>query len=156
DHTTVGERWASALFDAHSGPWGAVGGPVEQGASNWINDAIFLCEYARYMMPLGSGDHLDLPGNNVSYKRDDLLRHVHLLQEGHWESWIHDALRAEGVPLCALNEAAVQHIKSSSFRDFLVQRFHFARSYAGMRRSGQASLLRLAYGLGAVLLPPIL
>ncbi len=156
DHARVEPGWASALLEAHEGPWGAVGGPVENGKDDLINWAVYFCEYAPYMGPLAEGETHDLPGNNIAYKRPHLLRHARVLDDGKWESWINDNLRADGVPIAAVNAMVVRHIKSFRLGYFLNQRFHFARSYAGMRRVDQTWLKRLVYGLGSLALPALL
>ncbi len=156
DHGAVEEGWAARLIEIHRGPWGAVGGTVENGRDGLVNWAAFFCEYTRYMGPVPEGATDDLPGNNIAYKRPHLLRHAHLLKEGKWESWINDRLRADGVPIAATNGAAVRHIKPFEFRHFLIQRFHFSRSFAGMRRADQAISRRLIFGLGSAVLPALL
>ncbi len=156
DHAEVDPAWASALLDAHRGPWGAVGGTVENGQDGWVNWSAFFCEYTPYMAPVVEGEAGDLPGNNIAYKRDDLLRHASVLDDGKWESWINDRLRDEGVPIASTNAAIVRHIKPFRLANFLVQRFHFARSYAGMRRVDQAWPRRILYGFGSAALPAIL
>jgi hypothetical protein len=156
DHAEVDRSWASALLEAHEGPWGAVGGAVENGKTGLVNWAVFFCEYTAYMGPVPEGPTHDLPGNNIAYKRDLLLRHARVLDEGKWESWINDRLRADGVEIASTNRAIVRHIKTFRLGYFLTQRFHFARSYAGMRRVDQSPLKRLVYGLGSLALPAIL
>jgi len=156
DHGEVDPDWASALIEAHEGPWGAVGGVVENGRTGLINWAAFFCEYTPYMGPVLEGESADLPGNNIAYKRPHLLRHAHELEQGRWESWINDNLRADGVPIASTNKAVVRHIKPFRLGHFLVQRFHFARSYAGMRRVDQSVVKRLVYGCGSVALPAML
>lgn len=156
DHTRVDPGWAAALLEAHRGPWGAVGGPVENGRGGLVNWAAFFCEYAPYMGPLAEGETSDLPGNNIAYKRPHLLRHAAVLDQGKWESWINDRLRADGVPIAATNAMVVRHIKSFRLGYFLTQRFHFARSYAGMRRADQSWPKRLVYGFGSLALPALL
>ena len=156
DHATVDPGWASALIEAHREPWGAVGGAVENGRSEWVNWAVFFCEYTPYMLPVAEGEAADLPGNNIAYKRPHLLKHARMLDEGKWESWINDRLRADGVAIASTNRAVVRHIKPFRLGYFLVQRFHFARSYAGMRRGDQSSAKRLIYGVGSLALPPLL
>ena len=54
------------------------------------------------------------------------------------------------------NAAVVRHIKPFRLGHFLVQRFHFARSYAGMRRVDQSPTRRLIYGVGSLALPALL
>lgn len=156
DHARVQHDWAAALIEAHRGPWGAVGGPVENGKAGVINWAVYFCEYAPYMAPLAEGETSDLPGNNIAYKRPHLLRHARLLDQGKWESWVNDRLRADGVPIAATNAMVVRHIKEFRFGHFLTQRFHFARSYAGMRRPDQSWPTRLIYGFGSLALPALL
>jgi len=156
DHARVEPGWASALIEAHRGPWGAVGGPVENGKEGLINWAVYFCEYAAYMAPLAEGETDDLPGNNIAYKRPHLLRHARVLDQGKWESWVNDRLRADGVPIAATNTMVVRHIKEFRLGNFLSQRFHFARSYAGMRRPDQSPARRLVYGFGSAALPLLL
>jgi hypothetical protein len=156
DHGEVAHDWASQVLEAHRGPWGAVGGPVENGRKGLVNWAAFFCEYTPYMGPIPEGEHADLPGNNIAYKRPHLLRHAHLLDEGRWESWINDRLRADGVPLRSTNRMVVWHIKPFRAMSFLAQRFHFARSFAGMRRADQSWPRRLLYGAGSAALPALL
>ena len=156
DHGEVGPGWAKAMLDAHQGPWGAVGGVVENGRDGLVNWAAFFCEYAAYMGPVAEGESTDLPGNNIAYKRPHLIRHAHELADGRWESWINDRIRADGVPIATTNAAVVRHIKPFRLGNFLVQRFHFARSYAGMRRVDQSPARRLVYGVGSAALPALL
>jgi hypothetical protein len=156
DHGAVDRTWAEAILEQHEMPWGAVGGPVENGREGWINWAVFFCEYATYMAPLVEGETGDLPGNNIAYKRPHLMRHARVLDDGKWESWINDRLRADGVPIASTNRMIVRHIKPFRLGYFVVQRFHFARAYAGMRRVSQTGLKRLIYGFGSAVLPMLL
>jgi Glycosyl transferase family 2 len=156
DHGEVAPDWAQALIEAHQGPWGAVGGVVENGRTGLINWAAFFCEYTPYMGPVLEGESTDLPGNNIAYKRPHLLRHAHELEQGRWESWINDKIRLDGVPIASTNKAIVRHIKPFRLGHFLIQRFHFARSYAGMRRVDQSMTKRLIYGVGSLALPALL
>jgi glycosyltransferase involved in cell wall biosynthesis len=157
DHGRVGKKWARALIDAHrDSPYGAIGGAVENGSNGLVNWAAFFCEYTPYMAPVVEGENPDLPGNNIAYKRPHLMRHAGELERGRWESWINDKLRADGVRIATTNEAVVYHIKPFHLGHFLVQRFHFARSYAGMRRVDQSWPKRIIYGIGSLALPAIL
>lgn len=132
DHAHVASDWAARVIEAHRGPWGAVGGAVENGKDGLVNWAVYFCEYTPYMLPVPDGPFHDLPGNNIAYKRPHLLRYADVLEQGQWESWINDKLRADGVPIVSNSAMVVHHIKTFSLGYFVVQRFHFARSYAGM------------------------
>jgi hypothetical protein len=156
DHGEVAYGWAATVLESHEGPWGAVGGTVENGKDGLVNWAVYFCEYTPYMYPVAEGETHDLPGNNIAYKRPHLLRHAHVLDQGQWESWINDRLRADGIPIASTNAMVVHHIKPFRLGYFLVQRFHFARSYAGMRRPDQSTSRRLIYGFGSLTLPALL
>jgi hypothetical protein len=156
DHGTVSEDWAASILEAHKGPWAAVGGAVENGKRGLVNWAVYFCEYTPYMKPVPEGEAVDLPGNNIAYKRPHLMRHAHVLADGKWESWINDQLRADGVTLASTNSVVVHHIKTFRLVYFITQRFHFARSYAGMRRVDQSLMKRLVYGFGSLALPALL
>lgn len=156
DHAHVDPGWAAALRREHDGPWGAVGGPVENGRDGIVNWAVYFCEYASYMGPVVEGETHDLPGNNIAYKRPHLMRHARVLDQGRWESWINDQIRADGVPIRSTNAMVVRHIKPFRLGYFLTQRFHFARSYAGMRRVDQSWPKRVVYGFGSLILPAML
>jgi hypothetical protein len=156
DHGTVAPDWAATLLEAHRGPWAAVGGAVENGQKGLVNWAVYFCEYTPYMNPVAEGQVHDLPGNNIAYKRPYLLRHAGVLEQGQWESWNNDRLRADGVPLASTGAMVVHHIKPFRLGYFLTQRFHFARSYAGMRRVDQSPVQRVIYSIGSLALPAIL
>lgn len=156
DHGAVGPGWAAAALEAHQEHIGAVGGPVENGLSGLVNWTAFFCEYAAYMGPVADGNVADLPGNNIAYKRPLLWRHLHVMEEGKWESWINDRIRADGVPIRSSPRMEVRHIKPFRLGTFLVQRFHFARSFAGMRRCEQTRVKRMLYALGSLALPGLL
>lgn len=159
DHVEVEPGWAETVLrtlDASNQQFAAVAGPVENGSVGWVNLAAFLTEYARYMKPLADGPATDLPGNNIAYRRPSLLRHAQVLEEGRWESWVNDRLLSEGQTLATANAMAVRHVKPFRLLDFLRQRYHFSRSYAGMRRVDQSPAKRIAYGLGSLGLPALL
>ncbi len=153
DHVTVEPGWAKAILEAHQHDCGAVGGAVADGRTDLVSTAAFLCEYHRYMPPVVEGPWDDLPGNNIAYKRDAINKYAYLLDNGKWESWINQELRAEGVQTRSTGRAVVRHIKPFGFLHFLTQRFHFARSFAGMRRDDQSWTRRFVYGLGSLALP---
>jgi hypothetical protein len=157
DHGLVESTWARAVISAHQdASLGAIGGAVENGRNGVVNWAAFFTEYTPYMTPVVEGEHADLPGNNIAYKRPHLMRHAGELEQGRWESWINAKLRADGVKISSTNAAVVHHIKPFQLGHFLIQRFHFARSFAGMRRVEQSGSKRLVYGIGSLALPALL
>ena len=92
---------------------------------------------------------------NVSYDRAALAAIDDLLRDGRWETWLHPRLRERGFELYCRPHMVVEHDKDFDLGEFLSQRYHYSRSYAGMRNSTLGPK-RLLYALGAPLLPPLL
>ena len=79
---------------------------------------------------------------------DDLLR------AGHWESWLHPRLLERGFELWCDPEIVLEHAKDFGFVEFVSQRYHYSRSYAGMRNE-ELGRKRVLYALGSPLLVPL-
>jgi hypothetical protein len=95
-------------------------------------------------------------GNNVTYRRALLASHRDAWTAGRWENHLHDALRADGVSLLSRPAIAVGHKMHYTVGSYLHQRYLYSRSYAGMRVRGASLPRRLAMGLAAFALPPVL
>ena len=53
------------------------------------------------------------------------------------------------------SEAVLDHAKDFGFSEFLSQRYHYSRSYAGMRNA-ELGPKRFLYALGSPLIPPLM
>jgi glycosyltransferase involved in cell wall biosynthesis len=157
DHVIVPPDWARRLLDAQARTRAVVGGVVENAATERLVDwAAFLCEYSHCIPPMPAGPAEWLTGNNVVYPRALLERHRAVIEEGKWENHLHDALKRDGVPLVCDPAITVGHKKHYTVGEYLSQRYLYARSYAGARVTGQPVARRVAYGLAAFALPPLL
>lgn len=156
DHCNVREEWAERLVAAHEGGRPVVGGSIRNFPYRRVRDwAAFFCEYSRYMEPAPAGEVDDLPGMNVSYDRRAIKAIDDLLRAGKWESWLHARLLERGFVLWCEPDAVLDHAKDFGFREFLSQRYHYSRSYAGMRNAELGSK-RFVYALGSPLIPPLM
>lgn len=157
DHVVVPSDWAQKLVAAIRSGIDVAGGPIENAATDTrIDWAAFLCEYSACLPPLQAGEATWLPGNNIAYRRSVLERYQVVLDKGLWENHLHDAMRADGVKLIMLPDLIVGHKMHYTFDLYLSQRYLYARSYAGARVAGKPAPLRMAYGLAAFALPPML
>jgi hypothetical protein len=157
DHCVPVDGWANRILERHREGRAVVGGSIRNGADERLRDwAAFLCEYGKYMEPTREGPASSLVGVNVSYDRRALAEIADLLREGRWETWLHERLRGRGVELWSEPAMVVDHIKDFGVREFLSQRYHYSRSYAGMRNAdlgwkralylvGSPALIPLAY-----------
>ena len=147
--------WGERLAAAHAAGHGVVGGPIRNAATGRIRDwAAFFCEYSAVMDPMPAGVVSGLPGMNVSYGRDALHAVDDLLRAGRWEGWLHARLQERGFELWCEPEAVVEHDKDFDLGEFLSQRYHYSRSYAGMRNP-ELGAKRVLYALGTPLLLPL-
>jgi hypothetical protein len=156
DHCLVTPRWARATLGAHRAGHSVVGGPIRNVAARRLRDwAAFFCEYSAFMEPLAEGEVDDLTGMNVSYDRPAIDAIEDLLREGRWETWLNPRLADRGFRLYCASEMVLEHDKDFGFGEFVSQRWHYSRSYAGMRNESLGRK-RILYALGSPLLPPLL
>lgn len=156
DHVQVRSGWAQSLLSARDGS-AIIGGGVANAATGRLVDrAAFLCEYSHLLPPLEAGEVSWVTGNNTLYDRALLERLRAATHAGHWENHLHDTARAEGTSLISHPEIVVDHKKHYTVGEYLSQRYLYARSYAGARVAGASPVRRLAWGLAALALPPVL
>jgi hypothetical protein len=156
DHVLVPPDWATQVLAAQRQGDEVVGGSVSNQATGRIVDwAAFLCEYSEYLHP-SSGPRVALTGNNVAYRRSLLQRYRTEIEAGRWEEHLHAALRRDGVTLSCRPEIRVGHKKHYTMREYLGQRYLYARSYAGLRLTTASWPTRIAYAAGACALPALL
>jgi hypothetical protein len=156
DHCVVRDGWAARISAAHGRGHSVVGGAVRNGATRRLRDwAAFFCEYSEHMEPIPEGPTTSLTGMNVSYDRRAIETMSPLLDEGRWETWLHPHLVENGIGLHAEADMALEHVKDFGFREFVSQRYHYARSHAGMRNR-ELGAKRAIYVLGSPALVPLL
>lgn len=157
DHVIVPDGWASRFLEAQDRGEQVVGGSVENAAiTRTVDWAAFLCEYSHLLPPLKEGPADWLTGNNTVYRRALLERYRDVTRAGLWENHLHDAIRRDGTTLWCRPEICVGHKKHYTVWEYLSQRFLYSRSYAGGRLAGTPGIRRIAYGLAAMALPPVL
>jgi len=157
DHCLVPPDWSRRILEAHRAGHAVVGGSIRNAATGRTRDwAAFLCEYSEHMEPAPAGEVPTLPGMNVSYDRRALEALAELLREGRWETDLHPQLLRAGYALYSDPAIAIEHAKDFGLREFLSQRYHYARSYAGMRNESLGGRGRFLHLVGSPLLVPVL
>jgi hypothetical protein len=157
DHVVVPRGWARALCDAQGATAPVVGGAVVNAAEERLVDrAAFLCEYSHCLPPIPAGNVGWLTGNNVVYPRTLLEKYRAVVQSGGWENRLHDAFRADGIPLTCRPEILIGHKMHYTVGLYTSQRYLYSRSYAGARSHGLSFAKRLAYAAATPALPALL
>ncbi len=154
DHCNVQKDWFKEILKAHDKGYKAVGGTVVNGSVDRIVDwAVFLCEYSAIMPPMPQGEVDGITGNNASYRREILEKVDENIKKNYWEYFLHEELKKAGVKFLSVPSILVSHKKEFGFFYFLAQRFHYSRSFAGMRRTRTSISGRLFYILFSPFLP---
>jgi GT2 family glycosyltransferase len=157
DHCNVPPTWFESIRRAHEAGHRAIGSGVENGAVERVIDwAVFFCEYAKFMPPVPGGIGVEIPGNCAVYDREALALVGPEIHQEVWESFIHRRLAEQGVDFFCDPEMTVSHKREFPFNYFMSQRYHYSRSFAGMRLEKAPWSRRLLYACATPLLPPLL
>jgi glycosyltransferase involved in cell wall biosynthesis len=158
EHCSAKADWLEQALRAHeSGDVAAVGGPIVDDNYRRVRDwVVYFLEYNSALPPAPRGETIELNDANVVYRRQALLEHLDLLDEGYWSMTLNPVLHAEGIKLHSVPEMVVYHHGPFDFGYYLHQRFLFSRAFAGVRAQAEPTSRRLAYLLGAPLIPLML
>ncbi|MBW8041925.1 MAG: glycosyltransferase [Planctomycetes bacterium] len=154
DHCNARENWFVEILKAHDSEYTAVGGTVINGSVDRLMDwAVYLCEYASTMPPIPDGEVDGIAGNNVAYKRSIFDKLHESIKKDYWEYFLQRAMKKVGAKFLSVPSIIVYHKRDFGFLYFLFQRFHYSRSFAGMRIIGVPFSKRIFYILSSPLLP---
>lgn len=158
DHCVPEADWCRRLVAAQERTgWAAVGGGVKNASTRRLVDwAVFMCEYSGNMYPVPEGPSVGIPGMNVVYDMEALGELRGIFAEGLWENFLHDRLRAAGHEMGMAADVVVGHHKYFTVPMFMSERFHYSRSFAGMRMQGQGPAKRMSWAAMSLGLPPLL
>jgi glycosyltransferase involved in cell wall biosynthesis len=158
EHCSAKADWLEQALAAHaSGDFGAVGGPIVDDDYPKLRDwVVYFLEYNTALPPAPRGETDELNDANVVYRRQVLLDHLDLLDEGYWSMTLNPILVAKATKLHSAPEMVVYHNGPFEFGYYLHQRFLFSRAFAGVRAQAEPTARRVAYLLGAPLIPLVL
>lgn len=154
DDCIVERGWCDAVLAAHRTPDIAIGGAVEPGPyRRGLDWGVYFCEYGRFMRPLPRDGKGALAGNNVSYKRDALVRFSDSWTNGFYDVFLHWTWQALGLPMRAEQTLVVRNVNSWSIKHVTSVPFHQGRAFAGQRSASRPMSVRVACSLLALFLP---
>ena len=153
DDCEIAPKWCAAVLSAHRSEAVAVGGAVEPGPyTRGLDWGVYFCEYGRYMLPLVSGPAVDLPGNNVTYKREG-LEALPDVSGGFYDVFVHRQWAREGRLMRSDGTLVVRNMNFWTVRHVTSVPFHHGRAFGGQRSLDWPRALRAAIGPLALLLP---
>ncbi|HUQ48352.1 MAG TPA: glycosyltransferase family A protein [Gemmatimonadaceae bacterium] len=155
DHSSPEPGWAAAIIAAHAEGF-AVVGPVminanPNSAMSWAN---LLLEYGPWLDGEVRRETDHLPGHNSSYYRAILMSYGDNLERMlENETVIQLDIASRGHRLLLEPGAKTRHLNFSRIRDSIPMRFNCGRSFAGHRVIGWSRSKRIAFAIGAPLIP---
>lgn len=158
EHCAAQSDWPATGLAAHArGDYAAVGGALTDSDYDRLADwVVYFIEYHGALPPAPDGETTELNDANIVYRRDALAAHADLLGTGYWPMTLHPTLIGEGRKFLSVPTMVVRHCGPFPFGYYLRQRFLFSRAFAGVRAQNQGMAKRLAYVLGAPLMPFVL
>lgn len=153
DDCEMAPTWCEAVLAAHHADAVAIGGAVEPGPyRRGLDWGVYFCEYGRYMLPLGSGPAVDLPGNNVTYKRQ-ALEALSGWSTGFYDVFVHRQWAQEGRSMRSDATIVVRNMNFWTLRHVTSVPFHHGRAFGGQRSVGWPRTGRLVLSPLALFLP---
>jgi glycosyltransferase involved in cell wall biosynthesis len=157
DRCVASKNWLAEISRAHSRGYPVVGGTIEpDGIEGLLNWAVYLCEYSGLMLPIPEGEVSAVAGNNASYRREVLARADMEVKKNCWEFFLHEEMQQAGIKFLCAPTVVVHKNIDFGFLYFLGQRFHYSRSFAGMRRVKMTAPRRAFYAALAPALPMLM
>lgn len=150
--------WASRLIAEHERlPHAVIGGAIENGREEYLNRAVFFCDFNRYQPPFEAGPREWVSDVNIGYKRRALDMTREVWQDRYHETSVHWALTRAGEVLFLSPAFVVDQMRDGLAIGSLVsERFAWGRLFAYTRAREQSFGSRLALAMLAPGLPLLL
>jgi GT2 family glycosyltransferase len=158
DHCYPEPGWAEALIDAHRGPWAAVAFSFTSAnpTSYWTR-ASMVNDYGLWLHPAVAGPIRQLPGSNVSYKREALVAYGDRLEALLTPDFgLHEAFARAGLGMYLEPRAIAAHENVASLPELLHAHFQYARLLGARRAATQrwSAARRWAYAAATPFVSP--
>ena len=150
-------NWSNTLLRLHKESYGVIGGAIECAPCDLLNWVLYVCDFGRYGLPLGSGPVQWVSDINVSYKRPVLEQTRELWKERFSEPIVHWSLLEAGETLYLSSELVVEHCRPTiTLNKLIIERFYWGRLFGHIRSLHLPTAKRFAYILLSPIIPPML
>jgi len=153
EHCTAPAGWAAAVVSGFRAGDVAIGGPILDSGFPRLRDwVVYFSEYHNYLPPWPDGERPGLNGANIAYRREAVLRHRDVLDEGYWEVVLHPRLMRDGA-FRAVNAMGAHHTGPFDYGYYLRQRYLLSRVWGGTQRDHVPVTARVAHLVAGPLFP---
>jgi hypothetical protein len=151
-------NWAATLTRLHRElPHAVIGGAVENGRRQTLNQAVYFCDFGRYQLPFDAGPRDYITDVNVSYKKTALDRTRDIWRDRYHEPLVHWALAREGEMLFLSPEIVVDQLRDNlTLTALIAERLAWGRLFGALRVRDTSLLRRLALIATAPIVPVVL
>ena len=139
DHCLPESDWAAAVIEAHDGPWAAVGyGFTNANPETYVSRAAMLTDYGMWLLPAKRGPSRLLPGNNISYKREQFAAVGERTPAALSTDFVAQAeFAAQGLPMFVEPAARAAHENFTTVRKTGITNYAWCRLMAGRRAEAE-------------------
>lgn len=153
-HCIPNEDWVERLSVDRPPDCAGVGGVIEiDPASDNRGWAIYILRYSPFWPPQAAREVHDIAADNAVYKRDEILRHPDLLEDGFWEPSFHKRFAEDGLVLCLDPALKVRLRNRYNGAQFMGQRLAHGREFGLERALAHSMRHRMLLVLLAPALP---
>lgn len=150
EHCFTDPGWAEALIAAHEGPWATVGYSFRNAnPESYVSRSAMLTDYGLWLEPTARGPVQNLPGNNISYKREAFLSLGDRLEAALASDFIaHETFRERGLPMFVEPGARAAHMNFTTVWETGLTNYIWCRAMAAQRATaaGWSPLRRVVQG----------
>ena len=151
EHCFTDPGWAEALIEAHEGAWATVGYSFRNAnPDSYVSRSAMLTDYGLWLEPTRRGPAHNLPGNNVSYKREAFLSLGDRLEAAFGSDFVaHEAFRERGLPMFVESRARAAHLNFTTVWETGLTNYIWCRAMAAQRAkaAGWSPVRRTLQGL---------
>lgn len=137
DHSFAKPDWAEQLAIAFEGPWAAVGySVINANPETYASRSGLASDYILWMSPVHGGKTEFLPGNNVAYRREILVKFGDRLENDLGIDFnIHEELGKQGYELAMSSKALIAHQNYNRISGLIRANYHYSKMLAANRIS---------------------
>lgn len=157
NHVYPDPQWATAILEAHKGPWDVVGCIISNANTDTATSIVeHLLSYIFHDDGAPVGEVERVSRNNTTYKRDALMAFGERLPDSlARDGGMMEELKARGARFYRAGEARLAHLNPSRMGAMLNLRLHSARASSATRArtSGWGPARRMVYVLASPVFP---
>jgi len=158
-HCQAAPDWAANVIAEHERTHQPViGGVVEAGAGlGYVDFGLYVADYGAFMPPIRDGEADEMPGENVSFKREIFTPHLETIaRDGFYKTLFCQDVQSAGKSLICANSIVMYYQRRIGLGALARRRFTHGRCFGAQLAKRLTPAVRWARVGGDLLLPAVL